>query len=131
MPRGHQITDAELAEWRRVYPTGGSAAVRALFPGRSRAFINKAAHQHGIKVDPAIVGSLKCGTNRKIPRNSWNHYEDAVVMSGYHTRPMSDLLSWLPGRTKGAIRNRAVKIGVSRPHAPAARRVWDAERESV
>jgi hypothetical protein len=131
MTRGPQIEVSELDEWRRVYPTGGSAAVRALFPQRSRAFINKAAHQHGIKVNPAIVGKLKHGIDRKNPRNGWGPYEDAVVMSGYGTWAMSDLLSWLPGRTEAAIRGRAVKLGAARPHSPAARRVWDAERESV
>lgn len=51
-----------------------------------------------------------------------------MVYAGYHVKPMSDLLVRLPGRTKSAIRNRAGKIGASRPHSPAARRAWDAER---
>jgi hypothetical protein len=133
MPRtSYRIPAAELDEWRRVYPTGGSAAVMALFPHRSRISINKAAYARGIKVDPAVVGKLKSGTKRKPPANAWTPHEDVIVYTGYYIRPISALIAALPGRTEAAIRGRAAKIGAARPQQPAARRAWDAERrESV
>lgn len=124
-----RITDAEFEEWRRVYPTGGSAAVKALFPHRSMGSIKVNAHKRGLKVNPDALAELRVAPRRH--HNSWTPQEDEVIKDLYHAVSMQRLLQLLPGRTLDAIRGRAGFLDVARPLSRVLRVKWEAARESV
>lgn len=52
-------TDEELAILRRVYPTGGVDAVRALIPHRSKASLATKACSLGLKMSSGARGKLQ------------------------------------------------------------------------
>jgi hypothetical protein len=125
--RGPTITADELDAWRLVYPTGGAAAVQALFPHRSRNCINVTAHRRGIKVAdlPAfkiknIFAAMQKSKHHKEGR--WTTSEDAVLQEFYVELGPRGVMPMLPGRTCGAIITRAGTIGANSPHAPVFQR---------
>lgn len=122
-PRGPLITPAELDEWHRVYPTGGAAAVQALFPHRSKNCINVTAHRRGIKIAdlPAFQlkhmrGIAKC---RRHSRNSSTTEHDAILREFYTERGAGFIMWLLPMRTHYAIRARAYVLGIQKPQKAA------------
>jgi hypothetical protein len=121
------ITDAELDEWRRVYPTGGAAAVQALFPHRSRNCINVTAHRHGIKVSDLTAFQLaNCEAMRSRCKHRgagrWTRESDDILRHDYLELGPRGVMPMLPGRTYGAIVSRAGVISANSPHAPVFQR---------
>jgi hypothetical protein len=119
---GVKITDAELAEWRRVYPTGGSLAVHALYPHRSRNTINVGCHRRGIKmIDPdgyrcrLMHASLRAG-NRK---DAWTAEHDDIMRANIHALGARGMMWMLPFRTNAAIRRRAHALDLAFSQASA------------
>jgi hypothetical protein len=134
MPGGRpKIPDAELDDWRRVYPAGGAAAVQALYPHRSRKCINVVARKRGIKIADLAAFKAKLAAVARLAagRNNWRLGEDRLMHLIYGTMPIDELMGHFPGRTKHAVRMRAVTLDIAKPHAPACRAKWAAERESV
>jgi hypothetical protein len=114
-------------------PTGGTSAVQALFPHRSRNCIKVIAHRRCIKVAdlPAFKSQNTAHALTFRTAGKWQLWEDRLIQLCYGTMPIEEPMAQLPGRTEHAIRVRAVNIDASRAHAPACRAKWAAERESA
>jgi hypothetical protein len=118
------ITPAELDEWRRVYPTGGAAAVQALFPHRTKNCINVTAHRHGIKV--AELPAFRVANCAAMSRRSNSHYrsrwtrESEDILREFYPAHGDGFIMWmLPMRTSGAIRHKAWELDLKAPKAPS------------
>jgi hypothetical protein len=129
------ITDAELGEWRRVYPTGGAAAVQALFPHRSKNCINVTAHRRGIKIADLSAFKLKhmrgIAMCRRHCIGMWNDTELAVMRGMYAELGPRKIMKLLPGRSYGAICGVASRLSMSKPHSPVLRRIRASEIAAV
>lgn len=126
---GKKITSEELAEWRRVYPTGGSTAVQALFPHRSKNTINVTAHMNGIKIAdmPAFRDSnLRAARSARRwageRQKAWTKTETDILHSHYLLLGWRGIAPLLPGRSGSAIRTRAFLIGAAKSNAPVFQR---------
>jgi hypothetical protein len=122
MGRGKKIPDAELDDWKRVYPTGGAAAVRALYPHRSRNAINVTCHKRGIKmIDPIgfncelMHAAVRAGRRK----DTWTAEHDDIMRANIHALGSRGMMWMLPFRTNAAIRRRAHVIGLTFSQAPA------------
>jgi hypothetical protein len=93
-----------------LYPAASWSSIRAEFPGRSRAAIERRAGQLGARRAAAAKshGIAQGGGPR------WTASEDQTIRALYPDSPWDALLAELPGRAPASVHARARRLGVKR-----------------
>jgi hypothetical protein len=108
---GTKVTPEELDEWRRVYPTGGTLAVQALYPHRTRNTIKVTCLRHGIKMTDRYTAI------RKRSKRAWPVESDKLIIANYERIGPAGLVPLLLGRSYSSICMRAGFLGCRRSKA--------------
>lgn len=103
-------TTLEVATLAELYPVGGSKAVNAALPHRSRGTIKVRAHALGIRRNRSAV--------------VWSAAEDAAIAEHYPTKG-AKFVARLLERDHGDVMRRARKLGVRRMN------LWTKEQDDM
>ncbi|MBE3084737.1 MAG: SANT/Myb domain-containing protein, partial [Bacteroidetes bacterium] len=121
-PRKDSCSEAEATLLKEIFENNSKKFIIEEFKkagfDRSAQSIFRFARQLGLKRNPELIKQdmIEGGKTAPCPPNKipWTAEEDEILKSFYPTSFQNEIESKLPGRTFKAIRERALKLGLSR-----------------